>query len=70
MLKFASPNALAGLYKIAAVPLKMLTDAIAAPMLDLECPAFDDLQLKMGGQKFWDAAQAKFPGAKKSGSAL
>jgi hypothetical protein len=67
-MKLASPNSLSGLYKSAEVPLKLITDAIAQPLLDLSCPAFKDLT--MGGKPFWEAAKEKFPGAKKSGSAL
>ncbi|KKK16525.1 hypothetical protein ARAM_003076 [Aspergillus rambellii] len=67
-LKVLSPNALAGLYKTLAVPLKLLTDTLAAPLLDLACPAFDDMQL--GGQPLWTALQDLFPGALKSSSAL
>ncbi|KAF7162398.1 hypothetical protein CNMCM6106_009372 [Aspergillus hiratsukae] len=68
VLKFASPNALAGLYKTLAVPLEMIDQVISVPLLNMACPAFNDLQ--MGGQPFWDAIMNDFPGAAKSGSAL
>ncbi|KAF7128512.1 hypothetical protein CNMCM5793_003300 [Aspergillus hiratsukae] len=68
VLKFASANALAGLYKTLAVQLEMITQVIPVPLLNLLCPAFKDLQ--MGGRPFWDAIMDDFPGALKSGGAL
>ncbi|GIJ85033.1 hypothetical protein Asppvi_003888 [Aspergillus pseudoviridinutans] len=68
VLKFASPNALAGLYKTLAVPLDMINKIIAVPLLNMSCPAFKDLQ--MGGRPLWDAIKDDFPGAMKSGGAL
>ncbi|KAF7597427.1 hypothetical protein BBP40_003674 [Aspergillus hancockii] len=68
VLKFLSPNALAGLYKTLSVPLHMVGDAISTPLLNFACPAFKDLQ--MGGTPFWEAVQNDFPGAAKSGGAF
>lgn len=68
VLKLASPDALGGLYKTLAVPLGLIENAIAAPLLNLSCPAFENLQ--MGGKPFWSTALNVFSGAKKSGSAL
>ncbi|KAH1272502.1 hypothetical protein KXX33_004743 [Aspergillus fumigatus] len=68
VLKFASPNALAGLYKTLAVPLDLVNRIIAVPLLDMSCPAFKDMQ--MGGRPLWDAIKDDFPGAMKSGGAL
>lgn len=68
ILKFASPNALAGIYQTLAVPLDFLTKALAIPLLDLACPAFQDMQL--GGKPAWDAIIDLFPGAAKSTSIL
>lgn len=68
VLKFASPNALVGLYKTLAVPWEMITKVIAIPLLNLPCPAFEELQ--MDGRPFWDAIKNDFPGALKSGGAL
>lgn len=68
VLKFSSPDALSGLYKTLGEPLRLITDSIAAPLLALSCPAFEELQ--MGGQPFWAAALKAFPGAAKSKSAL
>ncbi|KAF7179936.1 hypothetical protein CNMCM7691_008988 [Aspergillus felis] len=68
VLKFASPNALAGLYETLAVPLDMINKLIAVPLLNMSCPAFKDLQV--GGRPLWDAIKDDFPGAMKSGGAL
>ncbi|GFF62436.1 aromatic peroxygenase [Aspergillus lentulus] len=68
VLRFASPNALAGLYKTLAAPLDLINKIIAVPLLDMSCPAFKDLQ--MGGRPLWDAIKDDFPGAMKSGGAL
>ncbi|KAF7164830.1 hypothetical protein CNMCM5623_009257 [Aspergillus felis] len=68
VLKFASPNALAGLYETLAVPLDMINKIITVPLLNMSCPAFKDLQ--MGGRPLWDAIRDDFPGAMKSGGAL
>ncbi|ODM14756.1 hypothetical protein SI65_09750 [Aspergillus cristatus] len=68
VLKFASPNALSGLYKTLSVPLEMVTKAIAAPLLNMTCPAFDDL--KMGGQDFFSGIQSQYPGANRTGGGL
>ncbi|KAJ6141516.1 hypothetical protein N7470_009906 [Penicillium chermesinum] len=68
VLKFAGPNALAGIYKTLAGPLDFITDALAVPLLNLTCPAFQDLQA--GGKPLWQAIQGDFPGALKSGNAF
>ena len=68
VLKFASPNALAGIYSTVAKPLEFVTNILAVPLLNLTCPAFQDLQ--MGGKPLWEALQDNFPGAMKSDRAL
>ncbi|CEN59243.1 hypothetical protein ASPCAL01695 [Aspergillus calidoustus] len=68
VLKFLSPNALAGIYKTLAIPLELITDALAAPLLDLACPAFEDMQV--GGKPLWESLEELFPGALKSASVL
>ena len=68
VLKFLSPNALAGLYKAFSIALDMINDAISTPLLNFSCPAFKDMQI--GGKPFWEAIQNDFPGAAKSGGAL
>ncbi|KAL4911775.1 hypothetical protein BDW62DRAFT_217021 [Aspergillus aurantiobrunneus] len=68
VLKVASPNALAGIYQTLAVPLDLITKAVAMPLLDLACPVFEDM--KLGGKPAWEALQELFPGALKSASVL
>lgn len=68
VLKFASPNALSGLYTTLAEPLEFITNILAVPLLNITCPAFEDLQ--MGGKPIWEALQNDFPGALKSGRAF
>lgn len=68
VLKFASPGALSTLYKTLSGPLDLITQAIAAPLLNMSCPAFNDLQ--MGGTDFFEAVKDKFPGANKTGGGL
>ncbi|CAI7597002.1 unnamed protein product [Penicillium pancosmium] len=68
VLKFASPNALSGLYKTLAEPLEFVTNVVAEPLLNLTCPAFKDLQ--MGGKPLWEALKDDFPGAMKGDGAF
>lgn len=68
VVKTMSPNSLSGLYRTLSVPLSLLTNAIATPLLDLACPAFADMTLD--GQPYWQALQNIYPGALKSGGAL
>lgn len=68
VLKFASPNALAGIYSTVAKPLEFVTNILAVPLLNFTCPAFQDLQI--GGKPLWEALQEDFPGALKSKSSL
>lgn len=68
VLKFASPNALSGIYSTVAKPLEFVTNILAVPLLNLTCPAFQDLQL--GGKPLWEALQDDFPGALKSNRSL
>jgi hypothetical protein len=65
VLKFASPNALSGIYSTLAKPLEFVTNILKVPLLDLNCPAFKDLQ--KGGKPLWEALKDDFPGALKSG---
>lgn len=68
VLKFGSPNALDGIYKTIAEPLEWVTNLLAVPLLNLTCPAFEDMQI--GGTPLWEALQNDFPGALKSGSSF
>ncbi|KAL4792210.1 hypothetical protein BDV19DRAFT_400698 [Aspergillus venezuelensis] len=68
VLKFLSPNAFSGILETLTVPLDLLTDALNVPLLELDCPALDDLTID--GQPAWDALLQLFPGAAKSTSVL
>lgn len=68
VLKTFLPNSLSGLLKTLELPVKLVTDTLAAPVLSLACPAWKDLTL--GGQPLWEALQENFPGALKAGSSL
>ncbi|KAL6849199.1 hypothetical protein ACO1O0_008729 [Amphichorda felina] len=68
IVKTFAPNSLSSLFATLAKPLEMITDAISLPLLDLDCPAFDDLE--EGGEDLIGNLLKKFPGAKKSGYAF
>ena len=59
IVKFASPNILSDLFSTLDVPLEMITKALAAPLLSLDCPAWDDLN--SGGESIWEKLQELFP---------
>ncbi|KAM5349278.1 hypothetical protein ACJ41O_005785 [Fusarium nematophilum] len=66
VIKTVAPNSLSTLFTIIRVPLKLVTDALGAALLDLTCPAFEDLTV--GGKSFEEGIQLQFPGAKLSSS--
>ncbi|KAL1869626.1 hypothetical protein Daus18300_005481 [Diaporthe australafricana] len=68
IVKTFAPNALAPVFKSLEAPLKLINDAVVGPLLDIGCPAFQDLT--MGGEDLFSGLSGKFPGANKSGSAL
>ncbi|KAI8168790.1 Dothistromin biosynthesis peroxidase dotB [Colletotrichum sp. SAR 10_70] len=68
ILKTASPNSLSTLFSIIEVPLKLVTDAVGAAVLNLACPAFKDMMV--GGKSFEDGIKDQYPGAKLSGNVL
>lgn len=68
VVKLASPNYLSNLYSLLAVPLSLVNDILAVPILSLACPQWKDLT--MGGEPFMDALTAKYPGANMSSRAL
>ncbi|KAL4931458.1 peroxidase family protein [Aspergillus undulatus] len=68
ILKFLSPNMLGSIFETLTEPLNMITDALNVPLLDLDCPALDDVTVD--GKPAWEALQDLFPGAAKSGSIL
>ncbi|KAF2853377.1 Cloroperoxidase [Plenodomus tracheiphilus IPT5] len=68
VLKTFLPNSLSPLLKTLEVPIKLVTDVLAAPLLSLACPAWNDLT--EGGEPLWDALQTTFTGAGQAGSSL
>ena len=68
IVKFCSPNILSDLLSMLDVPLEMITKALAAPLLSLDCPARNDLN--SGGEPIWEKLQELLPRAAKSGFAL
>lgn len=63
-----APNSLSSLFKSIRKPLQMINDALLDPLLDLDCPAFDELEA--GGKDILAGLLDKYPGAKKSGYAF
>lgn len=68
VIKMGSPDGLSTIYKTLAVPLQMITDALAAPILDLACPAFADIQL--GGSDIFKGLAQLYPGANRASGAF
>ncbi|TDZ30087.1 Dothistromin biosynthesis peroxidase dotB [Colletotrichum trifolii] len=68
VLKTASPGSLSTIFSIVEVPLKMVMDSVGAALLDLSCPAFEDMTV--GGKSFEDGIRGRYPGAERSGSVL
>lgn len=68
VLKTFLPNSLSGLLKTLEVPIELVSNVLAAPLLSLACPAWKDLTA--GGEPLWDALQNNFPGAKTANSSL
>lgn len=68
VLKTFLPNSLSGLLSTLDVPIRLVTDTLAQPLLSLSCPAWKDLT--EGGEPLWDALQKQFPGATQAGSSL
>lgn len=61
IVKFAAPNALSSIFSVIDVPLQLITDALAQPLLNLACPAFEDLQT--GGKNWFEYIADLYPGA-------
>lgn len=68
IVKTVSPNSLSTLFSIIQVPLDLITDALGASILNLGCPAFNDMTV--GGKSFEKGIKSQFPGAKWSGNVL
>jgi hypothetical protein len=62
-----APDTLSSLFKTLDAPLKLLGSALS-PISTLGCPAMGDLS--MGGKDLWDGLLDKYPGARKSGTAM
>ncbi|RAO70416.1 uncharacterized protein BHQ10_006428 [Talaromyces amestolkiae] len=61
VVKLASPNALTNIFATIAAPLELITNVISAPLLNLSCPAFEDITYN--GKPIWEGLQSAFPGA-------
>lgn len=68
VVKLVSPNALTNIFATIAVPLELITNAISAPLLNLSCPAFEDITYN--GKPLWEGLQSAFPGAEWAQAAL
>lgn len=68
IVKTVSPNSLSTIFAIIEVPLKMVTDTVAAAILNMACPAFKDMTV--GGKSLEEGIKVQYPGAKLSGSIL
>ncbi|KAF4120602.1 LOW QUALITY PROTEIN: Peroxidase, family 2 [Geosmithia morbida] len=68
IVKTFVPNSLSGLFETLEKPLQLINDAVLDPLLDLDCPAFKDLEA--GGTDIISGLLEKYPGASKSGYAL
>ncbi|KAJ8117814.1 heme-thiolate peroxidase [Boeremia exigua] len=68
VLKTFTPNSLSPLLASLAFPISLVTDVLAAPLLSLACPAWEDLT--EGGEPLWNLIQRSFPGASQAGSSL
>tara|TARA_R110002003_G_scaffold27_29_gene1535 strand:+ start:844 stop:1128 length:285 start_codon:yes stop_codon:yes gene_type:complete len=68
VLKTFLPNSLSPLLSTLEVPISLVTDVLAAPILSLTCPAWRDLT--EGDEPLWDALQRNFLGATQAGSSL
>lgn len=67
VVKLVGPNMMSSALKTLATPLELL-DQVVAPLLDLDCPVFEDLT--MGGTDYLSYVFDTYPGANMSGFAL
>jgi hypothetical protein len=68
VVKVFAPNSLSSLFATLATPIEMLSNTLAAPLLNLTCPAYADVA--DGGTELWNNLLAQYPGAAKAKSAL
>jgi hypothetical protein len=67
-VKAFAPNSLSTLFTTLAKPVQIVNDALTDPLLNLNCPAYKELEA--GGNNILAGLVEKYPGAKKAGSAL
>lgn len=68
VVKTLAPNSLSTLFSTIEAPLQLILDALGTALLNISCPAFEDLTV--GGTPLQDALGGLFPGANASSSAL
>lgn len=68
VLKTVAPNILSNILTTVTAPLEMLIDALGLDILNLTCPAFEDMT--MGGKSLFEGLEDVFPGAKLAGNVL
>jgi hypothetical protein len=68
IVKAFVPNSLSSIFKTLEKPLRLVNDALLDPLLDLDCPAFDELT--EGGEDLLESLIDQFPGAARSGAAF
>jgi hypothetical protein len=68
IIKAFAPNSLSTLFATLEKPLQLINDALLDPLLDLNCPAMDELT--KGGKDILSDLSKKYPGAMKSGVAF
>jgi hypothetical protein len=61
IVKTVAPNILSSIFKTLEGPLDFLSTVLTAPLLDLACPAFDELTT--GGTNILESLQTQLPGA-------
>ncbi|KAI1328540.1 oxidase [Xylariaceae sp. FL0255] len=61
VVKTFAPNSLSTLFKTLEVPLELLDNAIVGPLLNISCPAFNDLTV--GGTDLFTYLKQTYPGA-------
>ena len=60
VVKTVAPNSLTGIFSQLTAPLEFLFNALQIPLLNLTCPAWNDLA---DGQSLTDALTSTYPGA-------
>lgn len=68
VVKTLTPSILSNLFETIAGPLELITDAIGAAILNMSCPAFEDMTFE--GKPLLNGLLDLFPGASNSQSPL